>query len=198
MINMGKEIKKEISNLQLFITILSLSTIGIFLLIISGIFDTPEPNIIPNTNNNLNQQNQQSVDLSKISEINKLEEEFKNNPNDHELLLSLGHMLNDNGFYQRAIDKYDQYLKLHPDNVDVIVDMGVCYFELKNYNESITTIENAVKLNPKHQIANFNLGIVNLANGNSEKAKEWWGKARDIDPNSNIGKKAEELLKTNN
>ncbi len=66
MINMGKEIKKEISNLQLFITILSLSTIGIFLLIISGIFDTPEPNIIPNTNNNLNQQNQQSVDLNKI------------------------------------------------------------------------------------------------------------------------------------
>lgn len=196
--NMGKEIKKEITNFQLFITILSLSTLGIFLLIISGIFDSPKANLPQNVNNNVTQQSQPSVDLNKISEINNLEEEVKNNPNNHELLLSLGHMLNDNGFYQRAIEKYDQYLKLHPDNVDVIVDMGVCYFELKNYSKSIATIENAVKLNPNHQIANFNLGIVNLANGNNDKAREWWGKARNIDPNSNIGKKAEELLKTNN
>jgi len=139
-----------------------------------------------------------SVDINKLNEINKLEDIVKSNPTNHEALLSLGHLLNDNGFYDRAIDKYETYLKGHADNVDVIVDMGVCYFELKQYDQAIKVIKSALVINPKHQIANFNLGIVNLANNNSAEAKLWWQKARDIDPNTNIGKKAEELLKSNN
>lgn len=196
---MGKEIKKEITSLQLLLTIFGLSAIGIFLLIISGLFDTAETVVQHNHTNNESQQVQSpSVDLNKLNEINKLEEVVKNNPTNHEALLNLAHMQNDNGFYDKAVEKYEQYLKLHPENADVIVDLGVCYFELKKYNKSISVIESALKINPTHQIAHFNLGIVNLSNGNINKAKEWWGKARDIDPNSNIGKKAEELLKTNN
>lgn len=196
---MNKEIKKEFSNFHLAFTILGLLAFGIFLLIMSGLFDTAEPILQHNHTSNETQQNQsQSANLNVLNEINKQEEIVKNNPENHEALLSLAHMLNDNGFYEKAVDKYEQYLKLHPENADVIVDMGVCYFELKNYNKSIFVLESAINLNPKHQIAHFNLGIVNLSNGNIEKAKEWWGKARDLDPNSNIGSKAEELLKTNN
>ena len=69
---------------------------------------------------------------------------------------------------------------------------------MKNYEKSIDVIKSALKVNPKHQIAHFNLGIVNLANGNMAEAEQWWQKARDIDPNTNIGKKAEELLKSHN
>ncbi len=76
--------------------------------------------------------------------------------------------------------------------------MGVCYFELKRYDKSIEVIKSALEINPKHQIANFNLGIVNFANNNIMEARKWWSNAVEIDPNSNIGKKAEELLKTNN
>ncbi len=196
---MGKEIKKEISNIQLLLTILGLSAIGIFLLIISGLFDSAEPALQHNHTTNENQQVQTpTVDLNKLKEINNLEEVVKNNPENHEALLNLAHMQNDNGFYDKAVIKYEEYLKLHPENADVIVDLGVCYFELKKYEKSISVIESALKINPTHQIAHFNLGIVNLSNGNINKAKEWWGKARDLDPNSNIGMKAEELLKTNN
>ncbi|MFZ1290508.1 MAG: tetratricopeptide repeat protein [Melioribacteraceae bacterium] len=196
---MGKEIKKEISNIQLLLTILGLSAIGIFLLIISGLFDSAEPILQHNHTTNENQQVQTpTVDLNKLKEINNLEEVVKNNPENHEALLNLAHMQNDNGFYDKAVIKYEEYLKLHPENADVIVDLGVCYFELKKYEKSISVIESALKINPTHQIAHFNLGIVNLSNGNINKAKEWWGKARDLDPNSNIGMKAEELLKTNN
>lgn len=194
---MTNEVKK-LKNFQLLTIFGVLALVGLFLLFESGLFDSVEVNnVIPNANTNT-QTNSPTVDLGKIKQINNLEEIVKNNPQNHEALLSLANLLNDNGYYDRAIVKYEQYLKVHPKDVDVIVDMGVCYFQLKNYQKAISVIENAVKINPKHQIANFNLGIVNFADGNIDKAKQWWKKAYDIDPTSNIGTKAQDLLKTNN
>ncbi len=176
----------------------ALTIFGVFLLFVSGIFDSVEVTAQQQFQNTENHDHETSVDLNKINEINRLAEIVKKNPENHETLLKLGHLLNDNGFYARAIEKYNKYISIHPDNADVIVDMGVCYFELKQYDKAIETIKSALKVNPKHQIAHFNLGIVNIANNNLAEAKEWCKKARDIDPNSNIGKKAENLLKSHN
>lgn len=188
---------KSISNGQLAVTIIILAVIAAFILISSGIFNSPEVGAQQKVNNVQNS-TEPSVDLNVINEINNLEEVVKNNPNDHQSLIKLGHLLNDNGFYERAIQKYEKYLSMHPNEADVIVDMGVCYFELRKYDKSIEVIKRALKINPKHQIANFNLGIVYFAKQNNEEAKSYWAKARDIDPTSNIGKKAEELIKSNN
>jgi cytochrome c-type biogenesis protein CcmH/NrfG len=192
---MTKTIKQELSSFHFITILVILVVIGAFVLISSGMFDTQAVS----NNQHVHTKNSAtpSVDISAINEINKLEEQIKNNPNNFTVLLKLGHMLNDNGFHQRAIEKYEIYLKNDPKNADVIVDMGVCYFELKNYEKSISVIKDALLVDPQHQIAHFNLGIVNFANKNISEAKEWWKKASDLDPNTNIGKKAEELLKSN-
>lgn len=195
---MGKQKNKNISKFQLISILTVLFALGAFILISSGIFDSGAVTAKQLTNSvNMNSMGS-SVDLNKINEINRLEETVKNNPANHEALLQLGHLLNDNGFYQRAIEKYQTYLITHPDNADVIVDLGVCYFQLNNYDKATQVIKSALEKNPKHQIANFNLGIVNLANNNPTEARKWWKIARDINPNTNIGKKADELLKSNN
>lgn len=195
---MSKQQKKNISNFQLLSIVTVLVAFGAFILISSGLFDSGVVTANQHTHSNNNSSMGSSVDLNKINEINTLEETVKNNPGNHEALLQLGHLLNDNGFYQRAIEKYQTYLKTHPDNVDVIVDLGVCFFELKNYDRAIQVIKSALEKKPKHQIANFNLGIVNLANNNPTEARKWWEIARDINPTTNIGQKADELLKSNN
>jgi tetratricopeptide (TPR) repeat protein len=195
---MSKQQKKNISSFQLLSIITVFIAFGAFILISSGLFDSGTITANQHTHNDNSSSMGSSVDLNKINEINRLEETVKNNPGNHEALLQLGHLLNDNGFYQRAIEKYQTYLKTHSDNVDVIIDMGVCYFELKNYDRAIQVIKSALEKNPKHQIANFNLGIVNLANNNPAEARKWWEIARDINPTTNIGQKADELLKSNN
>lgn len=194
---MSNNSKKKLTGFQLGISAVLLLAVGAFLLIASGIFDTPAGMNNEHVHNNAAPQNP-SVNLNVVNEINKLENIVKSNPSNHEALLSLGHLLNDNGYFEKAVVKYELYLKDHPDNVDVIVDMGVCYFELKKYDKSINVIKSALEINPKHQIANFNLGIVNFANNNIAEAKLWWEKAKNINPSSNIGIKAEELLKSNN
>lgn len=137
-----------------------------------------------------------SADLSSLNEIKKLENILISNPNDHQATLKLGHLYNDSGFKQKAIEKYTNYLKVHPNEPDVIVDMGVCYFELKKYEKAIELMNKAISIDPKHQIAHFNLGIVNFSAGNIESANEAWARTVEINPSTDVAKRANELSKS--
>ena len=98
--------------------------------------------------------------------------------------------------FESAIINYKTYLEKNPSDADARVDMGVCYFSLKNYNEAISEMKKAVQYSPKHQLAYINLGIVSMSAGSSDDAKKFWQKAVDLDPGSENGLKAKELLES--
>ncbi|MEW6652295.1 MAG: tetratricopeptide repeat protein [Bacteroidota bacterium] len=167
---------------------------GSIILVSSGIFDKPayvqsaatintDPNN-PHAGHNLNQ----------LEQINTLQKTVDANPDDMTSLLNLAHLLNDSGFKEKAIERYQQYLKTNPRAADVWVDMGVCFYELNRNEEAISNMEKALTIEPKHQIAHLNIGIVNLSSGNKEIARTWWKKALEINPASEIGRRAQELI----
>lgn len=170
--------------------------LAFFILYLSGVFSGPSINNIPNQGMNNNQPNNQAptVDLNNIQKINDLEAKVKSNPSDHQSLLELAHLKMDSGLFEQAIQNYKEYLSHHPKEADVIVDMAVCYFNLKDYETAISFMKDAIKIEPKHQIAHLNIGVVNLNMGNIQESKEWFQKAVDINPNSDAGKKAQQLL----
>ena len=175
--------------------VIFLLLIGMIILYAAGTFVSPKidrSKVVNNTAPNDNVHN--SADMTALNEIKSLETMVSNNPNDLGSLLKLAHLLNDSGFYQKAIENYSKYLEKNSTNVDVIIDMGVCYYQLRNYDTAIKTMEKGILLNPKHQIAHFNLGIVNSAKGNHDEAVKYWKKAVDLNPTSNIGTKAQSLL----
>jgi tetratricopeptide (TPR) repeat protein len=135
------------------------------------------------------------VDLNNMQTINNLEEKVKLNSEDYKSLLELAHLKNDSGLFEAAIQNYKTYLVKNPKDADARVDMGVCYFNLKDYTTAIKEMETAIKYVPNHQIAHLNLGIVNLSAGNVDASKDWFKKAYEIKPASDVGKRAEELLK---
>ncbi len=193
---MDKTSGKKISSFQFSYIIISLIGLGIFLLITAGLFD-PLPKIVSSV------KNEQSIDevhsgnnLNKLAELNRLEEEVKNNPEDYERLISFSHQLNDAGFFEKAIVNYEKYLKKFPKNVNVIVDYGVCHYELQNLDKAISILKSALQIDSKHQIAHFNLGIINYAKKDLETARSWWEKTVEIDAHSDVGHKANELLNT--
>jgi len=136
------------------------------------------------------------IDLNAINEINQLENELKNDPNNEQKILRLANLSHDAGFFEKAISYYEKYLQLNPKDNDAEVDMGVCYFELKQYDKASSIFENVIKKNPRHQIAYLNLGIVNLTQANLEKAKEYFQKCIELGENTDAGKRAKELLKS--
>ncbi|MCF6268259.1 MAG: tetratricopeptide repeat protein [Melioribacteraceae bacterium] len=184
-----------LSTTKIIYLIIFLLIVGMVILDAGGTFVTPKT-VYSNgaDKSSANDHVHNSADMTTLAEIKSLENIVDNNPNDIESLLRLSHLLNDSGFYQKAIDSYKKYLDKKPTDVDVIIDMGVCYYQLKNYDLAIKTMENGISINPKHQIANFNLGVVSFANGDHDNAVKYLENAIDINPTSNIGINAKKLL----
>jgi tetratricopeptide (TPR) repeat protein len=185
---------KQISAMQIVYLIIGLVLVGLVLLYVSGAIGTGSSEAKVQNGN----QTGSDVKLESIQEINQQEELVKNNPNDLDNLLKLGHMLNDAGFYEKAIERYKQYLKLKPNIADVIVDMGVCYFQTGKYDNAVSNFKKGIEINPEHQIAHMNLGVVyKFGLNNKTEAVKWWKKAVQLDPTSEVGKKAQDFLNQN-
>jgi len=184
----------SISITKMIYFVVALVLVGSLILVSSGIFDKPAQ--VKSTANVSTDPNNPHAghDLSQLEKMTELQKIVDANPNDLTSLLDLAHLLNDSGFKEKAIERYEQYIKKNPKVADVWVDMGVCFYELGKNEEAISKMEMALTLEPKHQIAHLNLGIVNLSAGNKEKAQTWWKKALEIDPTSEIGKRAQELI----
>lgn len=189
--------RKQLNPTAIIYSVIGLVAVGVFLLYIAGVFDSPA--ITTNVSQQQFSQNNPhtGVDLSSLQKIRDLEEIVAANPNDNNSLLNLAHLLNDSGFYRKAIERYRQYLAKVPDIPNVLIDMGVCYYNLGEYEEALKAMKKGVEINPRHQIGLFNIGIVNSAKGNMEEAKQWWRKSIDVNPNADIAKKAMDLIKQN-
>ncbi|MCL5021498.1 MAG: tetratricopeptide repeat protein [Bacteroidetes bacterium] len=129
-----------------------------------------------------------------LQEIDRLREVVSKQPDDLGSLLRLSNMLQDNGFYDQAAIYYKRYLNDVPKNVDARVDYGVTLFEGGHTVEAITQIKDALKIDPKHQIGLFNLGIIYLNSGEFNKADSAFKRCVEVNPNSEIGKKAKQTL----
>jgi lipoprotein NlpI len=167
------------------------AVIILIIILSTGVFDSPKVNpssIPPQTGSGIN--------LGNVQLINELEEKIKLNPEDHKSLLELAHLKNDSGLFEQAIINYKAYLELHPDDADARIDMGVCYFNLRDFENAKNEMLKALEYSPKHQIGHLNLGVVTLSAGNLAESKEWFNKTIDIDPTTDVAKRAEELLKS--
>jgi tetratricopeptide (TPR) repeat protein len=183
---------KTLDKTKIYAIVMTVLGVILAFYIIFGEFDSKS---VTDVNTTGGQQNKSSgVSLENIQKMNQLRDQLKANPNDSRIQLELANLQFDSGMFEEAIPNYKNYLKSDPENADVIVDLGVCYYNLKNYPTAISEMKTALKYNPKHQTAMMNLGIVNLAAGNMDKAKDWFQKAMNIDPNTEIGKRAKELL----
>jgi len=143
-----------------------------------------------------------------VQEIERLQAIVASNPSDAPSLLRLANVLHDNAlhdsrFLLRAIESYQKYLALQPTNPDARVDLGICYFELgrvdstnsaKLFDKAIQEMESALRSSPTHQPAAYNLGIVNLNAGNLEQSNKWMKKAMELNPQSELGQRAQRIL----
>jgi hypothetical protein len=195
-VSVKNEVKVEDKTLdqnKLLLSVGGVIVVIVIILFASGVFDS---GTVTNTGQtNFNTQSE-GVDLSNITHINELQAKVDKDSTDLVSLLELAHLQNDSRMYEKAIINYKLYLQTKPEDADARIDMGVCYYNLKDYANAINEMTNALKYEPNHQIGHLNLGIVNLSAGNLEKSKEWLLKAVELDPNSEVGKRAQELLQS--
>ncbi|MEX2115627.1 MAG: tetratricopeptide repeat protein [Bacteroidota bacterium] len=134
------------------------------------------------------------ANMEAVKHLKELEAQVSANPNDAVQRLHLANFAHDNRFYDKAIEHYRKYLEGNPRDPDVLVDLGICYNDIGNFTEARSFMMEALEVSPKHLLAHFNLGIVNLKAGDVEKSNEWFKKTTALSPDSEVGKRAKALL----
>ncbi len=100
------------------------------------------------------------VKANAMQEIGQLEEALKRDPENLQILISLGNAYFDTNQERKAIDVYARVLKIDPRNADVRTDMGIMYRNIKDYDSAVKEFRQAAAENPGHVNSRFNLAIV--------------------------------------
>ncbi len=122
-----------------------------------------------------------SVDLS----VSQFEIVIKNQPGNGLAYNYLGYMLADRGmrldYSQQLILKA---LELEPENGAFIDSYGWVLYRMGDYKKSIKVLLEALKYNSGDPVIFEHVGDAYEALGNYNKAREFWGKAFEMNPNS--------------
>jgi len=118
------------------------------------------------------------------------EEIIAKSPDHSKAMNYLGYMLADRGerleYAKKLIEKA---IRLAPDNAAYLDSYGWVYYRLRQYDKALEHLKKAVSLE-EDPIIYDHLGDAYQATGDYEKARTWWQKALELEPdNENIKSK---------
>jgi cytochrome c-type biogenesis protein CcmH/NrfG len=122
-------------------------------------------------------------------------EKLKADPNNAELLESVGNVYYDAQQYPVAIDYYQRALKAQPSNTGVRTDMATAYWYTGDADTAIAEFQKSLSYEPNKANTLFNLGIVEWQGKmDIAKATATWQKLLDTNPNYEAKDKVLELM----
>ena len=124
-----------------------------------------------------------------------LEEQLQKKPGHAPVLLRLAQIATEQGQPAEARSRLEELLKVEPANVEALLELGRTCYELNDLPCAIAKTEKVVEQDPKHVDALYNLGAIFANTGNTAKAREYWGRAVQVGPDSESGKKSAAGLK---
>ncbi len=122
-------------------------------------------------------------------------ERLKSNPDNAELLTSLGNLYYDAQQYSVAVGYYGRSLKGKPSDAAVRTDMGTAYWYMGNADRAISELNKALTYAPNNSNTLFNLGLVKWR-GKSDGAGALadWKKLLATNPNYQGKDKVEQMM----
>lgn len=120
---------------------------------------------------------------------------LKSNPNNPDLLASIGNTYYDVRLYSTAIDYYHRALNARPEDVSIRTDMATAYWYTGNVDGAITEFNKALTYEPNKPNTLFNLGIVKWQGKmDIEGAVAAWQKLLETNPNYEGKEKVEQMI----
>jgi tetratricopeptide (TPR) repeat protein len=87
-------------------------------------------------------------------------EKLKSNPDNPDLLVSVGNLYYDARQYPRAVDFYARLLKIKPADASVRTDMGTAFWYMGNVDKALAEFDMALTFVPNNPNTLFNRGLV--------------------------------------
>ncbi len=120
---------------------------------------------------------------------------LKSDPNNPDLLTSIGNLYYDAQQYSMAIDFYGRVLKVKPSDVAVRTDMATAYWYMGDADTAITEFNKALTYEPNSPNALFNRGLVKWKGKmDIAGAEADWKKLLKENPNYDGRDKVEQMM----
>jgi tetratricopeptide (TPR) repeat protein len=110
-----------------------------------------------------------------------LKDGLKNSPDNKELLLNLGRLYYLKNDFERAETLYKKALEIDADYADALKELGTLYLNMKKFEEARIFLYKALRKVKEIEVYN-NLGCLEDKEGLYEKAKFFFEKALELDP----------------
>lgn len=126
--------------------------------------------------------------------MEKLKSEYESNPKDtvnskeYARLLAAAHKP------AEALDVYKSILAVNSNRNDIRIELATVYYNLGQFNDAKNEIESVLKQQPDSPDILYNLGAVEAAMGNMQRAKEIWEKVKTDYPGTEAARIAETSL----
>jgi Tfp pilus assembly protein PilF len=119
------------------------------------------------------------------------------NPMYADAYFHLGTALAESRRWEEAVASYRKALELPTLTIPETANqnLGLALYHLKQYREAEQTLRFAISLDPKMQTAYYNLGLVFVAENRRDEAKAAFRQARQLSPDSPVGRAALDRLK---
>jgi cytochrome c-type biogenesis protein CcmH/NrfG len=122
-------------------------------------------------------------------------EKLKSDPDNPELLTSVGNFYYDAQQYPIAVDYYGRALKAKPSDAGVRTDMATAYWYMGNADTAITEFNKALTYEPNKPNTLFNLGLVKWQGKmDINGAVADWEKLLKANPNYEGKDKVEQMI----
>lgn len=138
-----------------------------------------------------------ALDDERQKSIDTLEAKARENPDDVQAWIQLGHQYFDANLPDDAIAAYEKALAIQPGNANVWTDLGVMYRRDGKPQKAIEAFDQAIAIDSAHEISRFNKGIVLFHDLKDEPgALAAWESLLAINPNatSPSGQAVKELV----
>ncbi len=98
------------------------------------------------------------------------------------------------GHYQDAERHLSEIVRKEPGNPEARLELGKVLFQLGDIQGAIEQTEAILKTRPSYADALYNLGAIYGNLGNRERAEHYWNTLIALDPGSENGRKAQQML----
>jgi len=117
-----------------------------------------------------------------VARVNQLKRMLQDDPENHEVLLSLGNAYYDAAMWDQAAGYYVRVAEIEP-NADLLTDLGVCYRGMREFDKALAEFARATEVDPAHWQALYNTVIVAVMDvGRYDVAREALQSMQALDP----------------
>ncbi len=146
----------------------------------------------PSVNQNGAASGSPSADFSKM--IAGLRAKLDKNPTDAATIDALGTAYFMSEQYDKAATAFTRVLSLHPGDAGATVRLAMVYHAKGNDKKATSLIGGVLKKRPTFQEAHYDLAIIYFSQQKLDQAKAEWEKTAAIDPQSKIGRQAQNFV----